>query len=226
MSHRILPAVVLLAVTAALTACGGDRDGPPAAASAPPGSASTADPTSTIAPDAGTLPTGPDAPPVGEGSLSAPGAPTPPAGAASPAVPGAPVVPPGAGAPPTDPNADGTTQRRPPSPPPVVLPPRQAGAPTAREVIAAFRAAGLKAANARDRSVECGPDGLGLGCSELVVTDNVAVYVFPDESSADDMADRWSGAAFRSGTVVLNYLEASTPPAHRPRYEKALTTLR
>ncbi|MBX7268384.1 hypothetical protein KIF24_21780 [Micromonospora sp. Llam7] len=107
----------------------------------------------------------------------------------------------------------------------MVLPPRQDGAPTAREVVAAFRAAGLKAANPRDRSAECGPDGLGLGCSELVVTDHLAVYVFPDQSSAGDLADVWAGAAYRRGTVVLNYLEASTPPTDRSRYERALDAL-
>ncbi|WP_158566530.1 hypothetical protein, partial [Micromonospora craterilacus] len=124
------------------------------------------------------------------------------------------------------PDADGTApRRRPADPPPVVLPPRQADAPSARQVVAAFRAAGLKATNPRDRSVECGPDGLGLGCSELVVTDGVAVYVFPDESSAGDIAEVWNESAYRSGTVVLNYLDAPTPRADRPRYEKVLAGL-
>ncbi|MEG3637547.1 hypothetical protein [Micromonospora palythoicola] len=206
MSHRMLPTAVVLVTTVALVACGADQDAPPVAAPAPTVSGSSADP-------------------------AAPGAATAPTGAASPAAPGdtAPsgVAPPPSSQPGTGaPKAGGTTERRPPSPPPVELPPRQAGEPTGREVVAAFRAAGLKAANVRDRSVDCGPDGLGLGCSELVVTDNVAVYVFPDESSAGDLAERWSGAAYRSGTVVLNYLEAPTPPADRPRYEKVLDKLR
>lgn len=193
-------------VTVALTACGADRDDPQAAAPTP----------SVVVPPVEPSPTSdPDAVPTGDASPAAPAT-------SSPAAPG------NATARPTTagPEAGGTTERRPPSPPPVVLPPRQAGAPTGREVVAAFRAAGLKAANARDRSIDCGPDGLGLGCSEIVTTDQVTVYVFPDESSADDLAERWSGAAYRSGTVVLNYLEAKTPPAERPRYEKVLDTLR
>ncbi|MBQ1026619.1 hypothetical protein [Micromonospora sp. C95] len=204
MSHRMLPTVVVLMVAVALAACGADQDAPPAAAPAPTVSGPPADP---APPNAATAPTG----------------------AASPAAPGEAAT--GSAVPPSSPRpaptgADRTTERRPPSPPPVELPPRQAGEPTGREVVAAFRSAGLKAANVRDRSVDCGPDGLGLGCSELVVTDNVAVYVFPDESSAGDLAERWSGAAYRSGTVVLNYLEAPTPPADRPRYEKVLDKLR
>ncbi|WBB57038.1 hypothetical protein [Verrucosispora sp. WMMD573] len=201
MSHRMLPTVVLLMVTIALAGCGADQD-PPAAA--PTVGNPSADPTPPAGPDAA----------------------TPSTGAASPTAPGSAVPPPSTPPATTGPKPDGTTERRPPSPPPVELPPRQAGEPTGREVVAAFRAAGLKAANVRDRSVDCGPDGLGLGCSELVVTDNVAVYVFPDESSAGDLAERWSGAAYRNGTVVLNYLEAPTPPADRPRYEKVLDKLR
>ncbi|MEV6690748.1 hypothetical protein AB0M35_04640 [Micromonospora sp. NPDC051196] len=163
---------------------------------------STADPAATSAASTAAEPTSPEPPAAptaaAEQTAEAPGGPSP----------------------------DSTSPRLPLSPPPVELPPRQPGAPTAREVIAAFRAAGLKAANSRDRSVECGPDGLGLGCSELVVTDAVAVYVFPDESSAGDLAERWSGASYRRGTVVLNYLEAPTPKADRPRYEKVLAGLR
>ncbi|PZF81951.1 hypothetical protein, partial [Micromonospora deserti] len=118
------------------------------------------------------------------------------------------------------------TERRPASPPPVVLPARPAGAPAARDVVEAFRAAGLRVPNPRDRSVDCGPDGLGLGCSELIATDAVTVYVFPDESSAGDVAETWSGGSFRRGAVVLSYLEAKTPAAERTRYEKVLTALR
>ncbi len=202
-THRILPAVVLVAAT--LTACGGDPARPPAAGPA----ASTPAGAPVVSPGAPTA-TAPPSPAE------------PPATATVPTTATAPIAP----VAPSAPAADGSTERRPPSPPPVVLPPRQAGAPSAREVVAAFRAAGLKATNSRDRSVDCGPDGLGLGCSELVVTDGVTVYVFPDESSAGDIAELWSGGAYRRGTVVLNYLEAPTPHTDRPRYEKTLTTLR
>ncbi|WP_433532044.1 hypothetical protein ACQPYA_08315 [Micromonospora sp. CA-263727] len=213
MTRRILPAAVLLGLVAvvALGGCGGDPGRPSAAtpstdAPATPGVAeSPGAPNLTVSPP----PRDGTAPPA-----AVPAAPVPPAG-----------VPTAAAAPPARPG-DGSTRWRSTSPPPVELPPRQAGEPSAREVVAAFRAAGLKVTNPRDRSVECGPDGLGLGCSELIVTDGVAVYVFPDESSAGDLAEVWSTGAHRSGTVVLNYLEAPTPRADRPRYEKILTTLR
>ncbi|MEO3774448.1 hypothetical protein [Micromonospora sp. B9E7] len=119
----------------------------------------------------------------------------------------------------------GPTQRRPASPPPVVLPQRPAGAPGATQVVNAFRAAGLKVPHPKDRSVDCGPDGLGLGCSELMATDAVTVYVFPDETSASDIAETWGGQSYQRGAVVLNYLEAKTPAADRIRYEKVLNGL-
>ncbi|MET8357203.1 hypothetical protein [Micromonospora sp. NPDC005171] len=128
--------------------------------------------------------------------------------------------------PPSAPTAQGTTERRPSSPPPVVLPKRPTSAPGAKQVIEAFRAAGLKVPHPKDRSVDCGPDGLGLGCSELMATDAVTVYVFPDETSASDIAETWSGQSYQRGAVVLNYLEAKTPAADRPRYEKVLNGLR
>ncbi|TWJ23395.1 hypothetical protein [Micromonospora endolithica] len=108
----------------------------------------------------------------------------------------------------------------------MALPSRSPGSPSAKQVVAAFKSAGLKVSNVRDRSVDCGPDGLGLGCSELIATDGVTVYVFPDEVSAGEIAETWSGGSFRRGPVVLNYLEARTPAAERARYEKALTGLR
>ncbi|MBQ1016329.1 hypothetical protein KBX71_00435 [Micromonospora sp. D93] len=122
--------------------------------------------------------------------------------------------------------AQGTTQRRPASPPPVVLPKRPATAPGAKQIVEAFRAAGLKVSHPKDRAVDCGPDGLGLGCSELMATDAVTVYVFPDETSASDIAETWAGQSYQRGAVVLNYLEAKTPAADRPRYEKVLNGLR
>ncbi|WP_327032379.1 hypothetical protein [Micromonospora ureilytica] len=122
--------------------------------------------------------------------------------------------------------AQGTTQRRPASPPPVVLPKRPASAPGAKQIVEAFRAAGLKVPHPKDRAVDCGPDGLGLGCSELMATDAVTVYVFPDETSASDIAETWAGQSYQRGAVVLNYLEAKTPAADRARYEKVLNGLR
>ncbi|MEH1101659.1 hypothetical protein [Micromonospora sp. CPCC 205561] len=143
----------------------------------------------------------------------------------TPATTSPPAAPP-TGASPAGPSAGGPTERRPASPPPVELPVRPTGTPGARQVVDAFRAAGLKVPNPRDRSVECGPDGLGLGCSELVATDAVTVYVFPDETSASEIAETWGGQSFRRGTVVLNYLRTKTPAADRAKYEKVLTGLR
>lgn len=187
--RKILPAVVLLSATVALTACGDDPDRP-----------STAAPTATSVDSAAPPPTSPEATAAATAGPESTGAPS-------------------------DEASTESSPKLPLSPPPIELPPRQADAPSARKVIAAFRAAGLKVANSRDRSDECGPDGLGLGCSELVVTDSIAVYVFPDEGSATDMADLWDGVSYRKGTVVLNYLKASTPKAERPRYEKVLADL-
>ncbi|MBQ1073717.1 hypothetical protein KBX06_11180 [Micromonospora sp. C31] len=199
MTNRSLPAVAVLVIAAALTAaCGDDAEDRRAA---PPASTPAA-PASTPADPLSSGPTGPTATPA-----------APPT--TSPKGPG-----------PAGPSAGGPTERRPASPPTVKLPVRPTGTPGARQVVDAFKAAGLKVPNPRDRSVDCGPDGLGLGCSELVATDAVTVYVFPDETSASDIAETWGGQSFRRGTVVLNYLEAKTPAADRARYEKVLTSLR
>ncbi|MFJ6153066.1 hypothetical protein [Micromonospora profundi] len=200
MTHRSLPAVGVLLLAVALTAgCGSDDADRPNAA--PPAS-------SLPSQDATGLPSAPPPPSGPGGSATTPATPAQPA----PAQPAPP--------------QQGTTERRPASPPPVVLPPRPAGAPAAQQVVDAFRAAGLKVTRPKDRSVDCGPDGLGLGCSEIVATDAVTIYVFPDEVSASDIAETWSGQSYQRGAVVLNYLEAKTPAADRPRYEKALNNLR
>ncbi|MFC5927152.1 hypothetical protein [Micromonospora vulcania] len=198
MTHRSLPAVGILVLAVALTAgCGSDEAKRPAASSTPDAVSSTVSPPAVSAPAAD--PSSAVPPPV------------PPS--APPAAP--PSVPP-----------QGPTERRPASQPPVVLPRRPASAPGAKQVVDAFKAAGLKVSHPKDRSVDCGPDGLGLGCSELIATDAVTVYVFPDEISASDIAETWRGQSYRRGAVVLNYLEAKTPAADRARYEKVLANLR
>ncbi|MFF5179169.1 hypothetical protein ACFY2Q_14215 [Micromonospora sp. NPDC000316] len=199
MTNRSLPAVGVLLVAVALTAGCGSDDADRLSA-APPASSLPSQEATAL----------PGAPPPSESSSG--GAATP----ATPATPGQPAGPP---------PQQGTIER-PASPPPVVLPKRPAGAPSAQQVVAAFRAAGLKVPRPKDRSVDCGPDGLGLGCSEIIATDAVTVYVFPDETSASDIAETWSGQSYRRGAVVLNYLAAKTPAADRPRYEKALNDLR
>ncbi|MEU5960047.1 hypothetical protein ABZ777_02445 [Micromonospora parva] len=196
MTIRSLPAVGILLVAVAVTAGCGGGDADPSSAAPTPSSSSA--PAATGLPSA---PTPSAAPPNASAS-----------GAASPAAP--PSVAP-----------QGPTQRRPASPPPVVLPKRPTGAPGATQVVNAFKAAGLKVPHPKDRSVDCGPDGLGLGCSELIATDAVTVYVFPDEISASDIAETWGGQSYRRGAVVLNYLEAKTPAGDRPRYEKVLNGL-
>ncbi|MFF5171097.1 hypothetical protein ACFY3U_00495 [Micromonospora sp. NPDC000089] len=112
-----------------------------------------------------------------------------------------------------------------PSTPPYVLPTKASGAPAAAKVVDAFAAGGLKAANRRDRSADCGPNGLGVGCAQLLITDAVAVYVFPDEALATNQTDIWGKEAYRKGAVVLNYLGTRTPVAEQKRYNDILAKL-
>jgi hypothetical protein len=188
--------VIAAALTAACGSDDADRPGAGASASAPAATGVPSAPTSSGAP-------------------SSAGGPAP----ASAVPSAAPSAPPSAA-------QQGPTEHRPASAPPVVLPQRPTGTPGAKQVVDAFRAAGLAVGHSRDRSVDCGPDGLGLGCSELIATDGVTVYVFPDETSASDIAETWGGQSYRRGVVVLNYLEAKTPATARPRYEKVLAGLR
>ncbi|MET8528040.1 hypothetical protein [Micromonospora sp. NPDC005172] len=202
MTLRSLPAVGVLLVAAAVVAgCGRGDDSAPSSA---------APNVSSSAVQATDLPSVPNPAVVPSRTDSA--APPPPRSVAPSPVPPAP--------------PQGPVERRPASPPPVVLPQRPAGAPSARQVVDVFKAAGLRVTHPKDRSVDCGPDGLGLGCSEIVATDGVTVYVFPDETSAGDIAETWGGQSYRRGAVVLNYLEAKTPAADRLRYEKALNGFR
>ena len=146
-------------------------------------------------------------------ATSAPAQPQP---GASPAPPPAPQETTGTSREPQQPGAGGKSK--------VELPPAPAGAPTARKVVDAFKAAGLPAANPKDGSADCGPDGLGLGCSDLVNTSAVAVYVFPDATGAEEIATTWGETAHHRGVVVLRYATA-TPKADRPKYEKVLAGL-
>lgn len=122
----------------------------------------------------------------------------------------------------------GKTEHRPPANkanPPFVQPTRPTGTPSARKIVDGFQAAGLKVSNVRDRSADCGPDGLGIGCAELVTTDRVAVYVFADPAAAGDQADQWGADAYRNGPVVLNFVGTGTPAADRKRYDEVLDKL-
>ncbi|TDC43271.1 hypothetical protein [Micromonospora sp. KC213] len=124
--------------------------------------------------------------------------------------------------------AGGRGARRPaesPSTPPFTMPKRDPAAPAARKVVDAFKAAGLTVTNVRDRSADCGPDGAGLGCAELLVTDAVRVYVFPDEANASNQSDVWGADAYREGAVVLSYAGTKTSGAERKRYNDVLAKL-
>ncbi|WP_328338904.1 hypothetical protein [Micromonospora sp. NBC_00421] len=119
----------------------------------------------------------------------------------------------------------GVTPSESPSTPPFVRPTKDKGAPAARKVVEAFQAAGLKVPDPQDRSKDCGPDGTGIGCAQLLVTDTVAVYVFPDEAAATNQTDLWGAKAYRAGAVVLNYLGTKTSAAEQKRYNDVLAKL-
>jgi hypothetical protein len=85
-------------------------------------------------------------------------------------------------------------------------------------VVDQFVASGLPAPNPRDNSKNCKT----LGCTELITTDAISIYVWPNESSAQHQVDVAAGDAYRYGTIVLSYTAARTPSADRPLYEAAL----
>ncbi|MFY1627301.1 hypothetical protein ACN261_16780 [Micromonospora sp. WMMD723] len=132
-------------------------------------------------------------------------------------------APPAEGAPKAE--KSGSTPRESPSTPPFVLPTKKTSAPAARKVVDAFTAAGLKVPDPRDRSKDCGPNGTGVGCAQLMVTDAVSVYVFPDEASATNQTEVWGTKAYRAGAVVLNYLGTRTSAAEQKRYNDVLAKL-
>ncbi|MFI9642982.1 hypothetical protein ACIG87_23505 [Micromonospora sp. NPDC051925] len=119
----------------------------------------------------------------------------------------------------------GVTPSESPSTPPFVMPTKDKSAPAARKVVDAFKAAGLKVPDVRDRSKDCGPNGSGVGCAQLLVTDTVSVYVFPDEATATNQTDMWGAKAYRAGAVVLNYLGTRTSTAEQKRYNDVLAKL-
>ncbi|SNT50481.1 hypothetical protein SAMN05421812_107320 [Asanoa hainanensis] len=98
--------------------------------------------------------------------------------------------------------------------------PRADGAPSAQDVVDAFAAAGLPVPAPRDNTAACASDV--VRCSELVTTDAISVYVFPDETTAAEFA---TADTHRAGVVVLSYATAHTPESDRPAYESTLTSL-
>ncbi|WP_203715071.1 hypothetical protein, partial [Asanoa siamensis] len=97
------------------------------------------------------------------------------------------------------------------------------GAPSAQDVVDAFAAAGLPVPAPRDNSENCASGA--ARCAELVTTDAVSVYVFPDEASAQEFEAGSAPDVHRTGVVVLSYAAARTPPQDRSEYEVALSSL-
>lgn len=93
--------------------------------------------------------------------------------------------------------------------------------PTAQAVVDQFVASGLPVPNPRDNSKNCKT----LGCIELITTDAISIYVWPNESSAQHQVDVAAGDAYRYGTIALSYTAARTPSADRPLYEAALRNI-
>jgi hypothetical protein len=93
--------------------------------------------------------------------------------------------------------------------------------PTAQAVVDQFVASGLPVPNPRNNSKNCKT----LGCTELITTDAISIYVWPNESSAQHQVDVAAGDAYRYGTIVLSYTAARTPSTDRPLYEAALKNI-
>lgn len=87
----------------------------------------------------------------------------------------------------------------------------------------AFQLAGLSVPHARDNSANC--TAQKLGCTQLVTTDAISVYTFPDAASAAHYAAAGGAEVHQQGTVVLSYAAARTPVADRPKYEAELAKL-
>jgi hypothetical protein len=108
---------------------------------------------------------------------------------------------------------------------PAVLPSASLDALTARQVVDAFIAAGLPATDPRDNS---GGICKSVGCAQLITTDDVSVYQFPDAQAASRWADGLGDSGYMKGLIVLRYnLGGSNPtdPADIPRYQSVLDGL-
>lgn len=103
--------------------------------------------------------------------------------------------------------------------PPDPLSTASAGAVTARQVVDAIIAAGLSARKPRDNSESNCRD---LGCVQLITTEDVSVYQFPDAGPAARMASTSLVTAYQNGPIVLVFHDAETPD---PRYRSVLDQL-
>ncbi|WP_071289062.1 hypothetical protein [Mycolicibacterium llatzerense] len=95
-------------------------------------------------------------------------------------------------------------QKCPPGPLPTAAP----GAVTARQVADAITAAGLPARKPRDNSES---SCRSFGCVQLITTDDVSVYQFPDTAAADRMASSDMFTGYQNGPIVLAFHGAETP---------------
>ncbi len=103
--------------------------------------------------------------------------------------------------------------------PPDPLAAASAGAVTARQVVDAIIAAGLPASKPRDNSAS---NCTSVGCVQLITTDDVSVYQFPDAGPAARMASSNLITAYRNGPIVLVFHDIETPD---PRYQGVLDQL-
>ena len=107
---------------------------------------------------------------------------------------------------------------------PVVLPSAVPDALTAEQVVDAFTAAGLPATDPRDNSGNCKQ----VGCVQLITTDDVSAYQFPDPESASKWATGLGESSYMKGLIVLRFnLGGSDPtdPAAIPQYQSVLDGL-
>ena len=88
-------------------------------------------------------------------------------------------------------------------------------------VLGAFSDANLPVPNPRNNSAGCAE----LGCTQLVTTDAVSIYVWPDLASAKHAASVWGEGGHQEGLVLLSYTGARTPEKARAGYERILHAL-
>ena len=107
----------------------------------------------------------------------------------------------------------------------MAAPTTSADSVTAEDVFWAIRGAGLPATDPRDNSqTMCG----NVGCVQLMTTDDVSIYQFPDPDSAARWASGFDSSGYRNGTVVLLFNEGGSNPtdvADIPRYKDILDGL-
>lgn len=107
--------------------------------------------------------------------------------------------------------------------PPPALPAAAPGTLTASQVVAKFESAGLPVSNPRDNTYGMCPK---LDCSQLITTDGVSVYQFPNATAAQ----HWQPPVtfYQSGPIVLLFYDGGSHPADPtliPRYQRMLDAM-